>query len=68
MQSFLLPTHLPACRYSGMALPQPSQVEPLRRRFPRFSPQLMEVLEACLQVGYGSARIGADVVWGAPLS
>ncbi|KAI7835884.1 hypothetical protein COHA_010229 [Chlorella ohadii] len=40
--------HHPA--YSGMALPQPSQVEPLRRRFPRFSPQLMEVLEACLQV------------------
>lgn len=33
-----------------MALPRPSEVEPLRRRFPHFSPQLMEVLEACLQV------------------
>lgn len=33
-----------------MALPRPAEVEPLRRRFPHFSPQLMEVLEACLQV------------------
>ncbi|PRW60927.1 CMGC CDKL kinase [Chlorella sorokiniana] len=36
--------------YSRMALPRPAEVEPLRRRFPNFSPQLMEVLEACLQV------------------
>lgn len=33
-----------------MALPRPGETEPLRRRFPRFSQPLMEVLEACLQV------------------
>lgn len=38
-----------------MALPRPEDTEPLRRRFPHFSPQLMEMLEACLQVG-GSVR------------
>ena len=32
-----------------MALPRPADTESLRRRFPRFSPPLMELLEACLQ-------------------
>lgn len=55
-------TSCPWRSYSRMALPRPSEVEPLRRRFPHFSPQLMEVLEACLQVchsawwGAGSRR------------
>ena len=33
-----------------MALPRLQDTEPLRRRFPGFSSQLMEMLEACLQV------------------
>lgn len=33
-----------------MVLPRPKATEPLRRRFPHFSPALMEMLEACLQV------------------
>lgn len=36
-----------------MVLPAVQEVHPLRRRFPHFSPPLLEVLEACLQVGAG---------------
>ncbi|KAI3432767.1 hypothetical protein D9Q98_004307 [Chlorella vulgaris] len=36
--------------YSSMVLPAVQEVHPLRRRFPHFSPPLLEVLEACLQV------------------
>lgn len=34
-----------------MALPQAGEAESLRRRFPHFSSALLEMLEACLQVG-----------------
>jgi hypothetical protein len=34
-----------------MAMPLARNTEPLRRRFPHLPPPLLEVLEACLQVG-----------------
>lgn len=43
-----------------MRLPAPAEQEPLRARFKRLPPPLLELMEACLQV-LGAGGIG----WGA---
>ena len=46
-------------RYAGMGLPREGDTaHSLRRRFPHFPEPLMQMLEACLQVGSGGQGVG----------
>ena len=55
----------PPCSYSTMRLPAATELEPLRARFKRLPPALLDLLEACLQVRWkgGSSRASSSCAW-----